>query len=423
MVEKKANALVFSSVVLAVLVYARIIPLPEHTAVSAFREPDIAELSGTVASNPVKISEKYYSALLKTKSCKNRQNMHSSCTGSRTVFIPASIVESHYPDKLYSALKNADGTPVLPIEKGAEISVSGKSVRFKTGENVFITENVLLTEFSPSIAGKIQKQRALLRLQFKRLMSYWGKAGGLLLALLTGSREYLDKSFSSLFRQSGLSHILALSGMHLTAMAAFAGIFEKRTSFKKAGRAAQFAAVSLFVWFAGLSPSLLRAFISYVLISLCAFFNVKIKSQLNILACTFLIHAAAAPSDLFNIGFLLSYSAVAGIVIASPLVNIPLKRCIPPLVSENVSTSVSANLFTFPVVMRSFGFFSPAGIICTLFISPIVTVFLYAGIILTFLSFFSPLICQISNFALNFMYTLMEKTVGFWSFIPAVQLY
>ena len=47
-------------------------------------------------------------------------------------------------------------------------------------------------------------------------MYMWGSAGGLLLALLSASKEYTSSAFSDAFRLAGLSHILALSGMHVS---------------------------------------------------------------------------------------------------------------------------------------------------------------------------------------------------------------
>ena len=81
--------------------------------------------------------------------------------------------------------------------------------------------------------GKIQKSRAFCRLEFKRMMFSWGKAGGFLLALLSGSKEYLDIDLVENFKKSGLSHILALSGMHLSLLSGIAAFIGKKIGIKK----------------------------------------------------------------------------------------------------------------------------------------------------------------------------------------------
>lgn len=421
MVKKNIDFIFLSSVILAVCVYAKIIPLPQNSKIESLFCPDeITVLEGTIVSNPVKVSDKYYSALLKTKSCKNLKNSFSSCKGLQTVFIPASLIEAHYPGKLFSKAENINSN-ILPVEKGIQFSAVVKNSASKTGSSFFIVEKINSSYFEKTFFSKIKKSRALCRIQFKRLMSCWGKAGSLLLALLTGSREYLEKSFSNSFKFSGLSHILALSGMHLTAISSLAGVIEKRTALKKAGILIQFSVITLFVWFAGFSPSLLRAFITYILLALCSLFNIKVKSRLSVLSCTFLIHSIISPLDLYNTGFLLSYGALSGILLLSPAVNSATSKYIPASISDSLSASISANCFTFPVSVKTFGFFSPAGIICTLFVSPIITLFLYAGIVLILLSFLFPPISLFSNILLNCVYSIIEKTVNLWSFIPVIK--
>ena len=109
-------------------------------------------------------------------------------------------------------------------------------------------------------------------------MYMWGNAGGLLLALLSSSKEYTSFEFSNAFRLAGLSHILALSGMHVSIFStltekSFFKIFGKnKTNFLS------LIIVLLFVWFAGIAPSLTRAMISTIIIFIAAKLNLKLKT-------------------------------------------------------------------------------------------------------------------------------------------------
>jgi len=78
------------------------------------------------------------------------------------------------------------------------------------------------------------------------------------------------RAVSDAFRNAGLSHILALSGMHLSLVSGIAFFAGMRLFGKTKSYIFQFCAVSLFVWFAGFSPSLLRAFLCSVLLLLCS---------------------------------------------------------------------------------------------------------------------------------------------------------
>ena len=135
-------------------------------------------------------------------------------------------------------------------------------------------------------------------------MYSWGAAGGLLLALLCGAKEYTSTDISLAFRNAGLSHILALSGMHLSMFSGIALFFGKKIGRKKLSFIIRIIALILFVWFAGLSPSLLRAFICSLLMIIAALANVKKPDMLMILAFSFLCQTIIAPEHLFNTGFI-----------------------------------------------------------------------------------------------------------------------
>ena len=124
---------------------------------------------------------------------------------------------------------------------------------------------------------------------FKRLMYKWGNAGGLLLALLCGAREYTDIAIAENFKNAGLSHVLALSGMHLSMFSSIAVLIGNKIGRKKLTYAIRIIVLILFVWFAGFSPSLLRAFICSTLTLIALMSSSKNPDMLLILCFSFLI--------------------------------------------------------------------------------------------------------------------------------------
>ena len=94
------------------------------------------------------------------------------------------------------------------------------------------------------------------------------------------------------------------------------------------------------------------------------------------------------PVDFYNLGFLLSYCALLGIFIFSTFIKSKCSRFLPGYIGESFSTSVSANIFTAPICLKYFGFYSPSGIICTMVISPLITIFLYSGFYFILMIFF-----------------------------------
>lgn len=416
-----SNPIFLSTVLCAALIYSGIVQVPgSDLVVSLIPNEKINYIQGEVKSNPSKLSDAYYSVKIKTDFVRS-DFCEAKSTGNATVFIPAEYVELYYPGKLFSRIDFKVKNEIL-IENGAEIKMSVKYIYDKKGSGNFYVTEIHESSFAKKSFFSYKKIRALCRIQFKRLMSLWGSAGGLLLALLTGSREYLEKNVSNAFKLSGLSHILALSGMHLSLILTFAGGIERKSSLKKIGILFELFIVILFVWFAGLSPSLLRALISCILVSFSRIFNIRKRDPLIVICFTFLLHTIIAPLDLFNIAFLLSYGALLGIILFAEYFSSLFTRFILPPVAKGLSASCGANLLTLPVTLKVFGTWSPGGILSTLFVSPLITIFLYCGIIMIILSFFVPSLAVLSGGVLNFIFGIIKTAVSIGQLIPVVSI-
>ncbi len=410
--RKTLNPVIVSAVVCAILIYSKILPLrTNNKLISLSPENSVTEISGTIASNPAQTStKKYYSADFSVESVKNAFGLESSAKGNVKLFIPSEIAESHLPGKLYSA-KGRLGDCLC--EQGIRLKVSGN---LKNG--MFFAENAEKLEMQDNFFSKFLYFRALLRLQFRRIMFSWGAAGGLLLALLSGIKEYTESDVAMNFKNTGLSHILALSGMHLNLFSNMAkkacGVFlAKKTAFF-----IQFSAICFFVFFAGFSPSLLRAFICACITFALAVMKIKQKSMLFVLSASFLIHSSIKPDDVFHPAFLLSYSALAGILLLSECFNFFFITKIPEKISGSLSASTAAQFFTAPISLKIMGTFAPAGIIATMAVSPLITVFIYGGIILIVLCIIFPFFVPFSAFLMKILYNCISFLVSLFAKIP-----
>ena len=56
-----------------------------------------------------------------------------------------------------------------------------------------------------------------------------------------------------------------------------------------------------------------------------------------------------------------------------------------------------------------------------MFVSPLITAFLYLSIIFMALSFLCPFSVKIAAFVMNFIYEVIKSVVSFWNFIPVIQ--
>lgn len=150
------------------------------------------------------------------------------------------------------------------------------------------------------------------------------QTNALLKALLTGERSTLSSELTEAFRDSGASHILALSGLHLGIIY---GIFSKAFFFmgnSMTGRRLRSAVIVILCGFytlaTGAGPSIVRAFI-FILLGETARMTGRLHSLRQVLMASLLIQIALNPVSVRSVSFQLSYAAMAGIAFIYPWVR------------------------------------------------------------------------------------------------------
>ena len=418
MVTRYSNNSVFTATLICIILfYSGLIKLTNRNVFnSRLSNSLITQISGQLIASPVKCSDnKYYKSYFRVNAVADDSGIKSSGRGDITVYIPIESVEAFFPGKLYSSSIGKKGAGAFLFEAGGLYNLSGKLS--SDGQSFYISK-CNSSGFPKTVYGRFDYFRALCRLQFKRLMYSWGAAGGLLLALLCGAKEYTSSEVSLNFRRAGLSHILALSGMHLSMFSGIAMFLGKKIKRKKISFIIRIIALVLFVWFAGFSPSLLRAFICSLLTIIATLANVEKPDMLLILCFSFLCQTIISPQDIYTSGFILSYTALAGILITNKFFRSIYIKFLPSYLANSLGSSTGAQVFTTPVSLGLFGSFAPIGIIATSIVSPFVTIFIYSGLALILLCLVIPVLSYPSGILLNLLYTIIKYLVGFFSKVP-----
>ena len=403
---------VFVSTLICILIfYSGFFTIPQKPAVnSLIAYKEITAVSGIILSSPAKTtSGSYYCASFAPKTVCNAQGLMSTASGRFTVYIPSEIAEAFSPGKLFSQSKSNG----FLYETGGQYSFTGRYT-----DKGFYVKKCKAACWPKSFSGKLLHFRALCRLHFKRLMYSWGSGGGLLLALLCGAREYTDTATQDTFRRAGLSHILALSGMHLSMFSTIALFLGNRAGIKKLTFFLRIITLIAFVWFAGFSPSLTRAFICAMLMIASAIAGAQKPDMLSILCFSFLIQSAMCPQDIYSVAFILSYGALAGILLTSRLFNRFYYKFCPKLFASSLSAATGAQTVTAPISLKIFGAFSPIGIVSSTVVSPFVTIFIYSGLVLILLSLIFPFLAKPSGIFINLQYTVITFIVNIFSLVP-----
>jgi len=216
----------------------------------------------------------------------------------------------------------------------------------------------------------------------------------LLTALILGDRTALDSETREQFRRTGLMHLLAVSGLHvlLVGMVLFQvlGPVLRRLGMPwrgaEAGRAAlTLSLLGLYMLVAGASVSVVRAVLMATLL-IGGLLLQRSAHTLNTLGVAAVVLLLVRPTQLFDVGFQLSFTAVAAIVTLQPRLRdfVPAAWLERPWVRAgllNVVVSVGAVLGTLPVLLYHFGYASWAGIVLNLPAIPLTAGTLLAGLL------------------------------------------
>ena len=147
------------------------------------------------------------------------------------------------------------------------------------------------------------------------------QTGALIKALLTGDRASLSPHIRQIFRASGASHILALSGLHLGIIY---GILVK--SFSIFGNSQTMKALRAFIiicicgfytMMTGAGDSLIRAFL-FIILGEITKLTGRYHGLGQILLTSLIVQLTLFPKAVFSVGFQLSYAAMAGIAFIYP---------------------------------------------------------------------------------------------------------
>lgn len=186
-----------------------------------------------------------------------------------------------------------------------------------------------------------------------------GEAYGVAAALTLGYRQAVSDELRAAYQHSGAIHILAVSGLHVGMVYLVLATLLRILPAGRYRRAAQAALCLLGVWafvlVTGCSPSAVRAgtMFSFFILGRAFYRQSNAFNTLAASACCLLL---LQPRLLFDVGFQLSYVAVAGIIGLQPLLYRAwyLPHALPAYGWKLLSVSVAAQLGTLPLSLYYF---------------------------------------------------------------------
>ena len=248
---------------------------------------------------------------------------------------------------------------------------------------------------------------------------YNPETAGFLRGILLADRSEINYNEKQDFINSGVIHILAVSGLHVGyILLIFTFIFGRFNVYIKS--VLTIIGLILFLLITGVPPSAFRATVmAIVLIS--AFLMNRATNLLNSVAIAALIILIINPAELFNAGFQLSFSAVISIALIYPVFREKIEeknfqnRLLRGLLLF-LGVSLAAQIGTLPVTIYYFGKISLVALFTNLLVIPAAGIIVGIGIFSLVLSFSLPVVAPfftiVNEVLVKLIYSIIHFTGG-----------
>lgn len=267
----------------------------------------------------------------------------------------------------------------------------------------------------------------------------------LLTGILIGNKDNLSNDIKESFRQSSLSHLLAVSGAHMTyIILAITLLLDKIKIHKKLGKIITILLLVFFTILTGISSSVTRACIMaiYVIIGSLIYRRPNILASISI---SFLLILIINPYKILDVGLQLSYGGTIGILIFNKNLESTIKKLfnktnlqilynpknrlllffskILKYIKNMFIISVSANLIIFPIIAYHYNTFSLTFFISNILAGPLLGIIIILGFITIIISFVSIKISRIFSYALSIFLKLLIGITNLCSNLPLSKIY
>lgn len=255
-------------------------------------------------------------------------------------------------------------------------------------------------------------------------------------ALLLGLRAGLSDELYAAFQRVGTFHIFAISGLHVVILFAFwAGALQLAGFSRDRWGIALLPLLWGYVLATGFAPSAVRAALMATCYILAAFAGRR-PDSLSALAAAALLSVAVAPPQLADLGFIFSFTVVAGLLASGPfLAGLPEGfdpagaartqglRTVWRMFTGALWVSAFAWIASTPLTAWSSSQISPASLVANLFTIPASTGIILSGCCSLLSGVFSPWLAEVFNHASRLMIQALNSATLALAEIPGSYLY
>lgn len=273
--------------------------------------------------------------------------------------------------------------------------------------------------------SRLERARLFFLRQRSRLLQRFSNQGldgeqyAVVAAMALGEKSALTKDLKEVYAVTGASHVLALSGLHLGIIYTLFSLLIVGRRWRMVSQILLILGIWVFVFLVGMTTSVVRSAVmlsTYALLSL----GHRDRMSLNTLAFAAMILLMLSPLSLFDVGFQMSFAAVASILLLVPLLDSLFSQ---EFLMEHrlfrwlwslVAVSCAAQIGVAPLIAYYFGRFSTCFLLTNLIVVPAATLILWLSIVV--------LIIPPLAFLLIYMVRLLNTTLTMIAAIPGASI-
>lgn len=232
-------------------------------------------------------------------------------------------------------------------------------------------------------------------------------------AVMFGDKSDLDYEIYTSYQNSGIIHVLTVSGLHVGFLVSlFYGLLKRCKVNKIVNCCISSVIILLYAYLCNFSPSVVRAGIMAICFMLSKALHKKYDS-LNALGLAGFILCIFKPLTALDIGFLMSFFCVFAIIMINPVLTRFFAIFLPDKIASLIALSTSAQLGVLPFIAYMGGSINLLSFMINIIVVPLFSVlypFLFVVSMLGAMMSFWGVLLQ----AVNFMLTIISKIATFF---------